>query len=489
MKLKEFFNPIAASVQVLTAAVIPSVPMPKAPKSGQSLPGYRTQVEEKTSAISRNDRLLAQTDRISARTLADTRKTLVELTRSSPDLRAGVNSMQRTGIPEEFTLSAWNLDGTINEEATMSAHALINRMSYLGNADGSFSDVKGLQSLSEELALELQIYGALCMEVVLDKTRMPSKMVPISVNSLKLYEEGQGFRLVQALGSTEIDLDVPTVVYVAVDQLQTEAYAQPYLEAAIQPVLADIDFNNDLRRALKRSIIPRVVATIDSEKVRKMTPPDILADPDKFLAYKNSIVTTIDSVINQANPEDAYVTYDSVSYKVMDGGEDPSAIVERVQKVLNGKLASGAFVLPVILGHGQTSNASSTEAMLYVKQANMIRTKLNEAYSRALTVAVRLLGYDCYIKFKYEHINLRPHDELEAFKSMKQSRILELLSLGLIDDVTACLDLTGHLPPKGYKSLSGTKFVVAKRENANPTSNTSAAEQTLKPDTPQDSKS
>lgn len=484
MKIVEFFS------QILSAATIPTVPMPKAGKTGVGLPGYRTQVEEKTSALSRVDRLLASTDRISARTLADTRKTLVELTRSSPDLRSAVNTMQRTGIPESFTLSVWNLDGTINEEATQSAHALINRMSYLGNADGSLSDVKGLQSLSEELAIELQLYGALCFEVVLDKVRMPSKFVPISVSTVKMFEEGQGLRLIQDIGGTIIDLDLPTVIYVTVDQLQTEAYAQPYLEAAIQPILSDIDFNNDIRRALKRSILPRVVATIDSDKVRKMTPPEVLADAEKFIAYKNAIVTTIQETINQANPEDAYVTYDSVKYSVIDGGEDPSAIIQRVQSVLNGKLASGAFTLPTIIGHGSTSNASSTEAMLYVKQANMIRVKLNEAYSRALTVAIRLLGFDCYVKFEYDHINLRPVDELEAFKAMKQSRILELLSLGLIDDVSACLQLTGHLPPQGYKPLSGTLFKTGgPAVSKNPTSNTSAMEQELKPDTPQDSKS
>ena len=486
MKIKDIAR---KAYNVMAAVALTPIPMPKAPKSGQSTPGFRTQIEERTSAISRNDRLLASTDRLNARTLSDTRKTLVELTRSSPDLRAAVNTMQRTGIPEEFTLMVWNMDGTLNEDATRSAHALVQRMTFLGNADGSMSDVMGLQTLGEQLALELQIYGAACLEVVLDKTRIPGKMVPVSVSTLKLFDEGQGFKLKQDIGGTEIDLDIPTVIYVTVDQLQTEAYAQPYMEASIQPVLTDIDFNNDIRRALKRSILPRVVATIDSDKVRKMTPPEILADPTKFIAYKQAIIEQIDRTINQSNPEDAYITYDSVKYSVVEGGADPSQIIERVQKVLNGKLSSGSHSLPTILGHGVSSNASSTEAMLYIKQANMIRVKLNELYSRALTVAIRLLGYDCYAEFKYEHINLRPDAELEAFRAMKQSRILELLSLGLVSDGYASITLTGRLPPAGYKPLSGTGFNNNTVKQGNPTSNTSAVEQTLKPDTPTQPKS
>jgi hypothetical protein len=270
----------------------------------------------------------------------------------------------------------------------------------------------------------------------------------------------------------------------------TEAYPSSYIEAAIQPTLADADFSNDVRRALKRAILPRMTATIDSEKVKKMTPPEILADAEKFAAYKNSLIASIEAVVNQLNPEDALVSYDSVSYAFVNGGHDPSGIIERLQKVLNGKLAAGAKTLPVILGHGTTSNASSAESLLYLKQANMLRVKLNEIYSRALTIAVRILGQDCYVEFEYADIDLKPASELEAFKAMKQSRVLELLSLGLITDEEASLQLTGNLPPAGYKPLMGTMFTAAKpAATGNPASNTSAMDQTLTSTAPKSPKS
>ena len=86
----------------------------------------------------------------------------------------------------------------------------------------------------------------------------------------------------------------------------------------------------------------------------------------------------------------------------------------------------------MVLGHGGTSNSSSTEAVLYLKHASILRVKLNEIYSRALTIAVRILGNDCYVEFTYAPIDLRPEAELEAFRSMEQSRILSCCLLACL---------------------------------------------------------
>ena len=73
-------------------------------------------------------------------------------------------------------------------------------------------------------------------------------------------------------------------------------------------------------------------------------------------------------------------------------------------------------------------------------------------------MAVRLLGMNCYVDFKYDDVDLRPKGEQEAYRAMEQDRILEQLSLGMISDEEACLMLTGKLPPAGAPVLSGTMF-------------------------------
>jgi hypothetical protein len=396
----------------------------------------------------------------------------------------------RTGIPEGYTLIGRDLDGQVDANGTALAHELLRRLTFLGAADGSFGAQQGLQSLSETLAIDMQLTGAMALEVALDKAKIPASFNPVAVNTLKFYEEDNSFRVVQVIGGQELDLDIPTFIYVALDQVVTEAYPTSPLTAAIQPVLADLDFNNDIRRALKRAVIPRLTTTIDSEKFRKATPPEVLADSELFTAYQNETIAAVEAAINGLEPEDAIVSFDFVKHAYIDGGHDPSTVIAKVQEVLNAKLASGAKALPVTLGFSTTSNASSTESLLFLKQADVIRRKLNECYSRALTVAIRLMGVEGYVEFVYDQLDLRPDSELEAFKVMRQSRYLELLSLGLITDEEACIRLTGHLPPAGFKPLSGTMFKTTTAVNQNPTSNTAnGAEKNLAPETPTQPKS
>jgi hypothetical protein len=448
------------------AEVVPPTPLPKAPTGPQSVPSHRTTMAVSASALRKDDRKLLTTDRLVVRGSNTTQAALRSLSYSSPDLSAAVFAALRTGIPEEYTLIARTMEGTVDADATQLVQSLLRRLTYMGNVDGSFGAQMTLQSLSESLGRELMLYGAISGEVALDKARIPASLNAISVTKLKWYDEDNASRPVQVIGGDEIDLDIPTFIYVSVDQDLLDPYSASPLEAAQQPILADLDFNNDMRKALKRVVLPRLLATIDSELVKKHCPPQVLNDPTAFAAYKNELIAAVQSIANQAAPEDAFVSFKEVEFDIMDGGQDPSAIMEKMQKVLNSKLSTGVKTMPVVLGHGGSANASSTESLLFLKTANMIRVKLNEFYSRALTIATRVMGKDVYVEFKYATLDLRPVGELEAYKSMKQSRYLELLSLGMISDEEACIELTGNLPPAGYKPLMGTMFTSKKADTA-----------------------
>lgn len=470
------------------AATLPSIPLPKAPTGAVAEPSYRTVVGGTAAALQRADRQLLNTDRLGVRSTATSRDAVRQLSYSSPDVSAAIYANLRTGIPEGYIMVARDMDGKLNVPATQLAQELLRRLTYLGNVDGSYGPQMGLQSLSESLGRELLLYGALSGEVALDKARVPASLNPISTTKLRLYDEDKLWKPVQVVGGQEIDLDIPTFIYVALDQDLLDPYPSSPLESALQPVITDLDFNNDIRKALKRAVLPRLVASIDSELVKKNTPPDILNDPAKFAAYKQSIISAVQGVVNGANPEDALISFSEIEYAYVDGGKDPSSVIEKMQAVINSKLQTGVKTMPVVLGHGGSANTSSAESLLFLKNANVVRIKLNEFYSRAMTIAVRLMGEDCYVEFAYDALDLRPVGELEAYKSMKQSRILEQLSLGMLTDEEACILLTGNLPPAGYKPLTGTMFAQKKADATaqagTPASGTSAMGKGDKQSTP-----
>lgn len=498
--LKAFFKRPDAEIPASEGAAagpgqLPPAPVTKPPRRPLTLPSFKTQRARSASTLARADRRLANTDIASYRTSNDTREVIRNLSASNPDLSATVNSYLRVGIPEEYTVMARDPDGTINVEATKLAQEILRRVTFLGDVSLGYNPVTDLQGLSESLGKELILYGSMALELALDKQRLPTHLQPVSVTKIQFKEEDGGVFPIQVLGGEEIPLDVPTFFYISVDQDLLTAYSSSFIEASIQAVLADTAFLNDLRKSMQRVIQPRLVATIIEEKVKATAPPEVVADPEKLTALYQGLIDGITQALDGLEPEDALVTFDSVKYEMLrseSGGGSTSETLSEVRKIIESKLAAGSKSMPAVLGRDGAGTAATTSTMLFMKSANVVRSKLNTLYSRMLTQAVRIMGQDVYVEFRYADIDLRPSGELEAYRAMKQSRVLELLSLGLISDEEAAVQLTGNLPRAGHVPLAGTMFKSAKVDVANPNSQTStmnATDNTLRPSTPNQPKS
>jgi len=90
--------------------------------------------------------------------------------------------------------------------------------------------------------------------------------------------------------------------------------------------------------------------------------------------------------------------------------------------------------------------------------------------SRALTLSLRLLGFEGYVEFKFNAIDMRPAHELEAFFTMKQNRIMQQLSMGYVTDDEASWMLGSFPRAEGAPDLSGTLF-MQQNQVGNPTPN------------------
>ena len=398
---------------------LPTPAPTKAPNKPQAILSFKTQIARAASALQRSDRRLANTDIATYRTSNDTRTVVRDLAASNPDLSATVNSYLRVGIPTEYTVIARDPAGVINVEATKLAQELLRRLTYLGDVSLGYNPVSDLQSLSESLAKELLQYGSMGLELALDKQRLPLYLNAVSVTKLQFKEEDGGVYPVQVIAGNEISLDIPTFFYLSLDQDLLTAYSSSFLEPAIQAVLADTAFLNDLRKSMQRVIQPRLVATIIEEKVKASAPPEIASDPEKMGQLYTSLIDQLNEVLTGLNPEDALVSFDNVEYDMLKSEGSSSSIADTlaiVQKLIESKLAAGAKSMPAILGRDSSGSTATTSAMLFLKNANIIRTKLNTIYSRMLTQAVRLMAQDVYVEFTYAELDLRPQAELRRTK-------------------------------------------------------------------------
>lgn len=467
------------------------VAVPKVKAKQQSVPSYLRTAQPGDSVLPQTDRRLASTDIETYRTGVNTRAVIRNFAAASPDLSASLNAYLRTAITS-FTAVARNMDGTFNRDATGLLQQLLTRFDVVQDYLDGFSGILSMRSISESWGKELMLYGSCAGELVLGKDRLPRQVQPVSTTSVQFRVDKSTKWLApfQLVGGEEIDLDIATFFYVALDQDLLEPYSASPLEPAIQPVLASTEFLNDLRRVVKRAIHPRLGVTIDEEKFRKFIPPEIATDETKLRAYMTAMVADLESKINGLKPEEALVFFDTLGIEYFNNGNislgKEYAVLEGI---LDAKVSTGAKAFPSILGHGTGSqNMASAETLLFMKNAEgSVQKKLNEMWSRVLTLAVRLFGQDVYVDFKYDSIDLRPDSELEAYKAMRQERTLALLSLGFISDDEASLTLTGSMTPAGFKPLSGTGFhePAPVEAGGNPNSQTSTMNKNKKKGAPQ----
>lgn len=468
-RLKSLLGFGRSGVEMKAGTDLPDAPLPtKVAKAQQTLPSFLKTAKPATgSPLQRTDRLLANKDILDYRLGNDSRQIIRDFTRSDPNLSAAVASHVRVGITSGYTAIARNPDGTVNPEATTALAQVITRMNVLNDYTIGYDDGRSLRSISEAWAREAVTMGAMCGELVLDKLRLPSHIHPIASAQVRLFPSTDGKKLIpkQFIAGEYIDLDIPTFFMVMLDEDLLDPYPNSPIEPAVQAVLFGAEFLNDIRRVVKKAIHPRAVVTIDEEKFKKNIPADIQNDADQVNAYMAQVVSDLETKINGMAPEDALVIFDTIGVEVTDhGNTNLSNEYTFIKGMADAKLAAGAKTLPTVLGHSDgTSNTASAEVLLFMKTVEgMVWAKLNEMFSKMFTLAVRLMGHDAVVQFRYNAIDLKPESELESFKAMKQSRILQLCSLGLMDDAETAIELTGALPPAGMKPLSGTGFFEAK---------------------------
>lgn len=444
---------------------LPPVPDPKVKNKQVSYPGFVTSVRPTGAILQRVDPNLANTDVVTNfRNGQTTQVTLRNLARANPDLAAALSAYIRVGIPEKYIALARNPDGTVNDDATRLAFEILQRFDKLPAYDAGFSTVASIRSTSEALAKEGMLYGAMAMELVLDKGRLPYTFQPIFVPSVQFFQDqqgaAQGLKPVQNVGGTFIDLDMPTFMMVWLDPNLSDPYPQGPFEAAIQAVLASAQYLTDLRRVMTRHVYPRYDVSLVEEKLRPSIPPEILNDPEKLPDWLNGVIADIENTITNLGPEEALVHFDFIEVKYVENsdGQGDAQKFDVLKNILDANLAKGAKVMPAVLGNGSGSqNVASTETLLFTMSANsLVRLKLQELYSRALTLAVRLFGQDVTVEFEFDEIELRPETELAAFRSQQMDVLTRKYALGVIGPMEFCMRVHGYPAPPAFTDESGT---------------------------------
>lgn len=363
-----------------------------------------------------------------------------------------------------YTAMAFNTsDQQFNISGALAAMSVISRLNTVYDYTAGYSDKPSFNITLERCLLDVVCSGAVSGELVLNKARLPDRINLVAYETLNWTSRGKNKGKYPAQtpisGGDPILLDIATFFVAEMHKHTPKAYTDSMMSAGMQQVFAFGEFVNEMRRAVRRNAVGRLTASIDSVMIQSGMPEEIKKDPDKIQGWMDSHRTQVELVLNGLNPEDALVFYDQVTVDLLKADGEKADYVPLLN-ALSGQTATALKSSPSILGlrlNGSQS-LSNTESLVFLKVAASIQRPVEEFMSRLLTLAVRLYGIDVYVEFKFKPINLRPEDELEAFQTMRESRILDQLSEGFLSDDEAAWMMTGGPRPAGAPPLSGSGF-------------------------------
>lgn len=389
-----------------------------------------------------------------------------------------------------FKVTAYDtVDNTVSPEGMSVARSVLAGMNTLYDYTEGFGDKATVGSVIESGLLDVLTTGAICGELVLDDQRLPSKIALVPYDSLKYESRGDGtkYPVQEAESGDDINLDLPTFFISESHKHSGKAYARPMLEPSLNDAFHYKEFVNDMRRSVRRAGSSRLKAKLAAEEVRAAAPPEVQQNPKKMLKWLEDNRTLVEDQLSSINPEDALVFYDSLEIELMKA-EGEKADYVPLLNAISGNLATSLKSSPSVLGlriNGSQS-LSNTESLVFLKIARSIQKPVEDFMSRLLTLACRLYGADVYIHFRFDAINLRPEDELAAFKTMHTDHILKLLSYGFVTDDQAAVMLgTGERSPDAPE-LSGTMFMDGNNgmDASKASPNADPQGRALQPDTP-----
>jgi hypothetical protein len=409
---------------------------------------------------------------------------------NNPDAANAAVTKITSAITNSYTIIAYDAMGHVDVQATEIAQALSRHWDIGSHNPKKYTPSSDFRSLAGSLLYDSLRYGAMGLELVLGKGRLPWYLNAIPIRLVKwAYDSDGEYPTMPSPTGETIPLDYPTIFYSSSIQDRESPYAESPMTAAVQACLWDGEFINELRRAATKNLMPRLKMTIKTDAYKQTLPMDILSDATALEAHMDATISKLESQLNGLAPEDALVLFDILEADtIQDSNRSEDRTMQVLHNLINGRVAAGVKILPSVIGRGVSSSAASTESLLYLKAIAAVQMELNILLSRAMTMAVRLYGKPVYVDFKFKEVNLRPDLELASFRAIEQSTVLEQLSLGMTSDVEAVLKLTGNLPPVGYKPLSGTMFKYGAADTSgNSYSNTSVSADG-KPDSTQNTK-
>lgn len=403
------------------------------------------------------------TDIYTSRTANDARTLMVSLFKNDPDVSAAVHAFMTVAESSDPVVTAYNEKDEIDPEGISLGQQLLALLTTTNDYTLGYSNKPTLDGLTSDLRYLALLRGMVAVELVLNKTYVPSELRVIDPATLEWHQKANGVYspIQKPAGSNEkIDLNIPTFFTSTFHQSPLELYTHSPFVSSINTIAARASVINELYRIMQIVGYPRLDVEVLEDVLVANAPPQFRNDPVQIRIHVENELQRVRGAITSLASADAFVHSSAISTKIINEKNPAAGIqIDNVIEVLNAQNQAALKAMPAVIGKASNGGVASTEARLFALSADALNRTAAGALSKALTLGARLSGYAGRVEVNFLPVELRPQLELEPQKTMKSSRLKQDLSLGLITDIEYSMEMYGRPPLPGAPTLSGTGFL------------------------------
>lgn len=394
----------------------------------------------------------------------DARDLMTDLIKYDPDVSATLHAYLTVAdtIPRFYV---YNENDELDQPAQKEFQALMGTMVRRNDYTTGYSFTDSLRQIAENFRYSILLRGSLAAELVFNKLLQPATIRNVDTKTLEWFESAPGVYKPQqrpAGSSQPISLDIANFFVKSYRQNPNEIYSESVFVSAINTIAARQQVINDLYRIMQLTGYPRMDVEVVEEVIRKNAPTDIARDQATMTNWINNQMASISSAVANLRSDSVFVHTDSVKPTILnDSGPGKAFDVTSIIEVLNAQNQAALKTVATFIGRGEGGvNTASVEARVFSMAADSLNGPIADLFSDMFTLAMRMTGYQGYVVCEFDKAELRPETELEPMKVVQQTRLLELLSLGVIDDNEFHMQMFGRPRPDAAPELSGTGFAT-----------------------------
>lgn len=404
--------------------------------------------------------------------LADDSRTLLDnLTRHDPDVSSAIFAYGTIASSAKLVIKAFNMEGELDPEGIQTANAVMNRLFTANDYSLGFNAKNSRKQFFDDLRYSTMLRGAIGVELVYDKTLEPYELRNVDMATIEWEEKRPGqyipFQVVQGQDNNT-QLNIPTFFTEKFHQNPNDIYGYSLFVSSINTIAARTQVIEELYNIMRMTGYPRIDVTVLESVLMANAPAALRNDPKQRQAFVDAQINTVRGSFATIRPDQAFVHTDAVTAGMInDKNPGASLQIQEVIETLDAQNQAALKTMPSVVGKGTDGDTASAEARLFAMNCDSLNETIASIISDALTLAVRIAGFQGHVECHFTPIELRPVLELEPHLTMKASRLKQDLSLGLITDAQYYLEMYGTLPPAGAPQLSGTGFLEQQTVDVN----------------------